>query len=80
MEGPLQGMLAHVYVLSAAGRIIFEHDSPSLSSVSEYEQQEALEGFGNEQVGLIWGVQYTAAWKPCSGPLGRTWQGNKACD
>jgi hypothetical protein len=55
MEGPLLGMLADVFVLSAAGRIIFEQVSPSVSSVSEDEQQEALEDFRNEQVGLIWG-------------------------
>lgn len=48
-------MLADVYVLPAAGRIILEQVSPSVSSVSEDEQQDALEDFRNEQVGLIWG-------------------------
>jgi hypothetical protein len=69
-------MLAHGYVLSAAGRIIFEHDAPSVSSVSEYEQQEALEGFGHEQVGLIWGcaVHSSMEASQCSSRPHLAWQ------
>jgi hypothetical protein len=36
----------------AAGRILFEANAPSVSSVSQDEQQETLEGFRNE-VGLL---------------------------